>query len=80
MKWFSKDTNKNECNEPVNMSPLESVTHLCASIQVADGQSDKEERMVWKEAITELFPNLNDDLPKCLLYHLGKLFFHKIES
>ena len=60
MKWFSKDTNKNDCNEPVNMSPLESVTHLCASIQVADGQSDNEERMVWKEAITELFPNLND--------------------
>ena len=60
MKWFSKDTNKKEYNEPVNMSPLESVTHLCASIQVAAGQSDNEERMVWKEAITELFPNLND--------------------
>ncbi len=60
MKWFSKNTNKIDCNEPVNMSPLESVTHLCASIQVADGQSDSEERLVWKEAITELFPDLND--------------------
>ena len=43
------------------MSPLEAVTHLCASIQLADGQLDHEEREEWIVAVTELFPEFSED-------------------
>ncbi len=62
MGWFSKKVNdKAERNNPSEMSPLEAVTHLCASIQLADGQLDHEEREEWIVAVTELFPEFSKD-------------------
>ena len=62
MGWFSKKvSDKPERNDPSEMSPLEAVTHLCASIQLADGQLDHEEREEWIVAVTELFPEFSKD-------------------
>ena len=62
MGWFSKKGNdKRLRNNPSDMSPLEAVTHLCAAIQLADGQLDHQEREEWVLAITELFPEFNED-------------------
>ena len=62
MGWFSKkDNDKPVRNNPSDMSPLEAVTHLCASIQLADGQLDHEEREEWIVAVTELFPEFSED-------------------
>ena len=62
MGWFSKKVNnKPKRNNPSDMSPLEAVTHLCASIQLADGQLDHEEREQWIVAVTELFPEFSKD-------------------
>tara|TARA_B100000686_G_scaffold164947_1_gene172625 strand:+ start:20332 stop:20751 length:420 start_codon:yes stop_codon:yes gene_type:complete len=41
---------------PEEMSPLESVTHLFAAVQLSDGQTGYEERVSWFKAISELFP------------------------
>ena len=47
MGWFSKKDNEKPIgNNPSQMS-LEAVTHLCAAIQLADGQLDHEEREEW---------------------------------
>ena len=43
------------------MSPLEAVTHLCTSIQLADGHADHEEREIWLVAIEELFPEFSEE-------------------
>ena len=43
------------------MSPLEAVTHLCTSIQLADGHADHEEREMWLVAIEELFPEFSEE-------------------
>ena len=61
MGWFSKNNKDPIVNEPQNMSPLEAVTHLCAAIQLADGQADHEEREAWIIAIKELFPEFSED-------------------
>ena len=62
MGWFSKkDKVKPIGNIPSDMSPLEAVTHLCAAIQLADGQLDHEEREEWIVAVTELFPEFSED-------------------
>ena len=62
MGWFSKRVNDKPIqNNPSEMSPLEAVTHLCASIQLADGQLDHEEREEWIVAVTELFPEFSED-------------------
>ena len=62
MGWFSKKVNDKPIqNNPLDMSPLEAVTHLCASIQLADGQLDHEEREEWIVAVTELFPEFSED-------------------
>ena len=62
MGWFSKKGNdKPVGNSPSDMSPLEAVTHLCAAIQLADGQLDHEEREEWVAAVTELFPEFSED-------------------
>ncbi len=62
MGWFSKkDNDKLVQNNPSDMSPLEAVTHLCAAIQLADGQLDYEERKEWILALTELFPEFSED-------------------
>jgi len=61
MGWFSRKKEEPEFNDPANMSPIEAVTHLCASIQLADGQADFEERESWAGAITELFPEFSEE-------------------
>ena len=60
MGWFSRKKKEPEFNDPANMSPIEAVTHLCASMQLADGQADFEERESWVGAITELFPEFSE--------------------
>ena len=52
---------KSEINDPNNMSPLEAVTHLFASIQIADQQASYEEKESWINAITKLFPEYSED-------------------
>ena len=62
MGWFSKKDNASSIgNNPSEMSPLEAVTHLCAAIQLADGQLDHEEREEWLVAVTALFPEFSGD-------------------
>ena len=62
MGWFSKNDNDSPIgNNPLEMSPLEAVTHLCAAIQLADGQLDHQERQEWLVAVTELFPEFSED-------------------
>ena len=62
MGWFSKKDNDSQIgNKPTEMSPLEAVTHLCAAIQLADGQLDHQEREEWLVAVTELFPEFSGD-------------------
>ena len=61
MGWFSRKKKEPEFNDPANMSPIEAVTHLCAAIQLADGQADFEERESWVGAITELFPEFSEE-------------------
>ena len=61
MGWFSRKKNEPEFNNPSNMSPIEAVTHLCASIHLADGQADYEERESWVNAISELFPEFSEE-------------------
>jgi len=62
MGWFSKKSNEKPIgNNPSQMSPLEAVTHLCAAIQLADGQLDHQEREEWLVAVTELFPEFSGD-------------------
>ena len=62
MGWFSnKDKDSPIGNKPSEMSPLEAVTHLCAAIQLADGQLDHQERQEWLVAVTELFPEFSED-------------------
>jgi uncharacterized tellurite resistance protein B-like protein len=61
MGWFSKKKKEPEFNIPSNMSPIEAVTHLCASIHLADGQADYEERESWVNAISELFPEFSEE-------------------
>ena len=48
---------KSEINNPEDMSPLEAVTHLFAAIQIADQESNYEEKKAWINAIDELFPD-----------------------
>ena len=61
MGWFSKKDKTADFNKPNDMSPLEAVTHLCASIQLADGQTDYEERETWVKAIEKLFPEFSEE-------------------
>jgi uncharacterized tellurite resistance protein B-like protein len=61
MGWFSSKNKEPESNTPENMSPLEAVTHLCAAIQLADQQTDFEEREAWVHAIESLFPEFSED-------------------
>jgi len=61
MGWFSRKKKEPEFNNPSNMSPIEAVTHLCASIHLADGQVDYAERESWVNAISELFPEFSEE-------------------
>ncbi len=55
MGLFNK-SKENHINAPEEMSPLESVTHLFAAIQIADQQASYEEKESWITAISKLFP------------------------
>ena len=60
MGLFSSNK-KQIINAPQDMSPLESVTHLFAAIQVADQQASYEEKESWISAISKLFPEHSSD-------------------
>ena len=60
MGLFSSNK-KPAVNNPENMSPLESVTHLFAAIQIADQQASYEEKESWIRAISKLFPEHSSD-------------------
>tara|TARA_Y100001970_G_C14233085_1_gene859953 strand:+ start:1529 stop:1960 length:432 start_codon:yes stop_codon:yes gene_type:complete len=59
MSWFSKKKESHN-KSPNDMSPLEAVTYLCASIQLADGDINYEERKVWVSAISAMFPEFSE--------------------
>ena len=61
MSWFSNKKKIPQFNPPENMTPIEAVTHLCASIQLADGQADYQEREAWFNAVSELFPEFSEE-------------------
>ena len=61
MGWFSKNDKSEIVNQPKDMSPLEAVTHLCVAIQLADGQTNYEEREPWLNTIEELFPDFSEN-------------------
>ena len=44
-----------------NLTPLELVPHLICCMQIADNQIDWEEKEVWADALTELFPDHTPD-------------------
>ena len=52
---------------PEEMSPLESVTHLFAAIQLSDGQTGYEEHVSWFKAISELFPEHSEQRAESFL-------------
>ena len=60
MNLFSSNK-KPLINDPINMSPLECVTHLFAAIQIVDQQSNYEEKESWIKAISKLFPEHSSD-------------------
>ena len=60
MGLFNK-SKENHINAPGEMSPLESVTHLFAAIQIADQQASYEEKESWINAISKLFPEHSSD-------------------
>ena len=57
MGWFIKNNNETKLRDPNEMSPLECVTYLCAMVQLADGNTNFEERRKWNDAIKSLFPD-----------------------
>ena len=59
MGWFSSGKQKKENSVPAEMTPLQAVTHLCACIQLSDGDADFEERKSWQNTILTLFPSLS---------------------
>lgn len=61
MGWFNKEDKKvTSTINPSEMSPIESVTFLCTAIQISDGQIDNEEKNVWIELVSELFPEFSE--------------------
>ena len=60
MGLFSSNK-KQIINAPQDMSPLESVTHLFAAIQIAAQQASYEEKASWISAISKLFPEYSSD-------------------
>tara|TARA_X000001036_G_C20588614_1_gene769782 strand:- start:776 stop:1210 length:435 start_codon:yes stop_codon:yes gene_type:complete len=61
MRWFSSKKSTEIINKPEEMSPIESVTHLCAAIQISDGQVDYEEKESWSKMVKNLFPDHSDE-------------------
>ena len=61
MIWFTKNNKKNSIQSPEDMTPLQAVTHLCACIQLSDGDADFEERKAWLNVISTLFPSYSEE-------------------
>ena len=61
MKWFNKSKKNNEKPFTKDMTPLQAVTHLCACIQLSDGDADFKERKVWLNTVTTLFPSFSEE-------------------
>ena len=62
MGWFNKEEKKVTSSiNPSEMSPIESVTFLCTAIQISDGQIDNEEKNIWIELVSELFPEFSEE-------------------
>ena len=61
MGWFSSNKQKKENLVPADMTPLQAVTHLCACIQLSDGDANFEERRSWLNTILTLFPSFSQD-------------------
>ncbi|MBT3839490.1 MAG: hypothetical protein HN674_07380 [Candidatus Marinimicrobia bacterium] len=81
MAWFSrKDKNQKKKNSPADMSPIEAVTHLCAAIQLADGQVDFEERQSWISTISKLFPEFSEERADRFLNEANQIFGQKSNS
>ena len=82
MAWFSrKDKNqKIKKNSLAGMSPIEAVTHLCAAIQLADGQVDFEERQSWISTISKLFPEFSEERADRFLNEANQIFGQKSNS
>ena len=80
MGWFSKKEKELQSNSPENMTPIEAVTHLCASIQLADGQADYQEREAWVNGISELFPEFSEERADRFLNEAHTVFTKKTGS
>ena len=61
MGWFPSSKQKKRDPVPAEMTPLQAVTHLCACIQLSDGNADFEERKSWQNTIITLFPSLSQN-------------------
>ena len=61
MKWFNKNKKKVKVPSPNDMTPLQAVTHLCACIQLSDGDADFEEKKAWLDGISKLFPSHSEE-------------------
>ena len=61
MKWFSKDKKGNQIPSPADMTPLQAVTHLCACIQLSDGDANFEEKKAWLNGVSKLFPSFSEE-------------------
>jgi len=61
-----------------NLTPLELVTHLFSCMQIADNQIDWEEKEVWADTLTELFPDHTPDRAQEICKQRTRLFFHWI--
>ena len=59
--WFSSNKQKKENLVTADMTPLQAVTHLCACIQLSDGDANFEERKSWLNTILTLFPSFSQD-------------------
>ena len=67
-------------NQPEDMSPLESVTHLFAAIQLVDQDASYEERISWSRSIAELFPELSIDRAENFLNEAYQVLNGQISS
>lgn len=61
MNWLNKNKRSDIIQSPDDMTPLQAVTHLCACIQLSDGDADYEERIAWVNTISTLFPSFSDE-------------------
>jgi len=78
MGWFSKNDKSDIVNQPKDMSPLEAVTHLCAAIQLADGQTNYEEKEPWLNTIKELFPDFSENRAEKFLMEAQTIINKKV--